>query len=127
MLGLTSSPFMVLLFLDLLKSEFGIKDLGDVHYFLGVEIKVTVTGLFLPQKRYAKKILQKSNMLDCKQASIYTSSLKCCSYYIRSISQCHLVLCYCWLTRIPIFHSSKFNICRQLCFSIHAFLYRYPL
>lgn len=64
-----SFAVMVVHFLDLLKSEFAIKDLGDVHYFLGVEIKATETRLLLTQKRYAETILEKANMLDCKHVS----------------------------------------------------------
>lgn len=66
MLVTSSSRDMVAHFLDLLKSEFAVKDLGDVHYFLGIEIKATETGLRQTEKRYAEIILERAHMLYCK-------------------------------------------------------------
>lgn len=40
-----------------------------MHYFLGVEIQQVDTRLFLSQRRYAQKILDKANMMDCKPQS----------------------------------------------------------
>lgn len=45
------------------------KDLGSVHYFLGIQIQSTDTGLFLSKERYAHKLLQKMGTLDCKPLS----------------------------------------------------------
>lgn len=56
-------------FLAELKSEFSMKDLGSVHYFLGIQIQSTDIELFLSQERYAQKLLQKMGMLDCKPLS----------------------------------------------------------
>lgn len=47
-------------FLSDLKREFDMKDLGNVHYFLGIQAQYTNTGLFLSQTRYASNILQKA-------------------------------------------------------------------
>ncbi|XP_024190150.1 uncharacterized mitochondrial protein AtMg00810-like [Rosa chinensis] len=42
------------------------KDLGLLHYFLGLQITyVPNGGLFLSQTKYASEILQKAGMLDC--------------------------------------------------------------
>lgn len=49
MLVTGSSSTMVSKFL-VPKFKFAIKGLGDVHYFLGVEIKTIVAGLFLTLK-----------------------------------------------------------------------------
>lgn len=53
-------------FLLQLKKEFAIKDLRQVHHFLGIQIETTKSGLFLSQMRYAQKNLQKANLMDCK-------------------------------------------------------------
>lgn len=37
--------------------EFAIKDLGDLNYFLSLEVSYTDDGLFLSQFMYAKYIL----------------------------------------------------------------------
>jgi len=37
---------------QLLSSEFKLRDLGGVHYFLGIEIQSTAMGLMLRQHKY---------------------------------------------------------------------------
>lgn len=51
-----------------LSSEFPLKDLGALHYFLGIEASFTSDGLHLSQKRYITDILQKSGMINSKPA-----------------------------------------------------------
>ncbi|KAJ0985480.1 hypothetical protein J5N97_003836 [Dioscorea zingiberensis] len=54
---------------DLLKQlqkEFAIKDLGDLHYFLGIEVKKESSGIVLTQGKYVTDLLQKANMQNCK-------------------------------------------------------------
>lgn len=41
------------------------KDLGVVHYFLGIESE----GLFLSQERYAHQLLEKVDLTHCKPLS----------------------------------------------------------
>eukprot|EP00253_Pinus_taeda_P001572 PITA_01572 len=42
------------------------KDLGLLHYFLGLEIWQCSDGLFVSQGKYAREILEKFNMHGCK-------------------------------------------------------------
>ena len=49
-----------------LQKDFALKDLGDLHYFLGMEVKRDKDGLTLSQTRYAKDILAHSGMSKCK-------------------------------------------------------------
>jgi histone deacetylase 1/2 len=49
-----------------LERDFAIKDLGDLHYFLGTEVKRSRGDLLLTQERYANDILQRVNMSKCK-------------------------------------------------------------
>lgn len=41
---------------------FALKDLGDLHLFLGIEVKRTPDGLLLTQTRYIEKLLKKTGM-----------------------------------------------------------------
>nr|CAN81985.1 hypothetical protein VITISV_001567 [Vitis vinifera] len=56
------------------------KDLDQIHHFLGIEISQTSDGLHLSQSHYALTILERANMVDCKpmstplEAKIRTSS-----------------------------------------------------
>jgi len=49
-----------------LQAEFDLKDLGDLHFFLGIEVKRGRDGLILTQERYAMDILKRSGMQLCK-------------------------------------------------------------
>ena len=50
----------------LLKQEFDMKDLGELRYFLGIEIVRTKEGIWLSQRQYALDMLSKYGMADCK-------------------------------------------------------------
>ena len=49
--------------------EFEMKDLGMMHYFLGMEIWKSANGIFLSQGKYAMEILKRFRMLDCKEVN----------------------------------------------------------
>ena len=53
-----------------LASEFDMKDLGLMHYYLGLEVWQKHGEVFLGQGKYAIKILQKFGMMDCKSMDI---------------------------------------------------------
>jgi hypothetical protein len=52
-----------------LGQEFALKDLGDLHYFLSIEVTRTKEKLLMTQERYAQDILQRVNMETCKSVS----------------------------------------------------------
>ncbi|XP_073266434.1 uncharacterized protein [Populus alba] len=60
--------------ITLLNSEFKIRDLGSVHYFLGIEVTKTVMGLMLSQHKYTLDIIQKAGMSSCKAVDTLASS-----------------------------------------------------
>jgi len=45
------------------------KDLEELKHFLGLEVECTKEGLFLGQQKYAKDLLQRYEMIDCKPIS----------------------------------------------------------
>eukprot|EP00253_Pinus_taeda_P032986 PITA_32986 len=49
-----------------LASEFEMKDLGLMHYFLGLEVWQKPREIFLSQGKYVVKILERFSMVDCK-------------------------------------------------------------
>ncbi|KAJ0781817.1 putative RNA-directed DNA polymerase [Helianthus annuus] len=53
-------------FISCLNHEFAIKDLGDLNYFLGLEVAYSDNGLFLHQSKYATDILRRADLLDSK-------------------------------------------------------------
>ena len=42
------------------------KELGELKYFLGIEIAQSKHGIFLSQRKYVLDLLAKTGMLDCK-------------------------------------------------------------
>jgi hypothetical protein len=49
-----------------LASEFEMKDLGLMHYFLGLDVWQSPERIFLNQEKYTVEILKRFNMLECK-------------------------------------------------------------
>jgi histone deacetylase 1/2 len=57
-----------------LKTDFALKDLGDLNFFLGIEVKSVQGGILLSQAKYASDILRRVNMLHCKPSPTPLSS-----------------------------------------------------
>jgi hypothetical protein len=49
-----------------LQDEFAAKDLGDLNYFLGIEVMKTTDGIVLTQAKYLSDLLKKVGMPECK-------------------------------------------------------------
>ena len=56
-------------FIHSLAKEFEIKDLGPLHYFLGLEVSLVDNGLHLTQTKYILDLLKRSHMTECKPSS----------------------------------------------------------
>ena len=52
-----------------LAAKFEMKDLGMMHYFLGMEVWQRTDGIFLGKGKYAVEILKRFGMMDCKAIS----------------------------------------------------------
>ncbi|CAL9029011.1 unnamed protein product, partial [Prunus brigantina] len=51
-----------------LSTEFEMKDLGGLKYFLGIEVARSQQGIFLSQRKYVLDLLNETGMLGCKPA-----------------------------------------------------------
>jgi histone deacetylase 1/2 len=71
----SSSEAVNALLMDL-KEEFALKDLGNLHYFLGIEVKRGKDGLLMSQERYARDVLMRSGMDKCKPMDTPMSSVE---------------------------------------------------
>jgi histone deacetylase 1/2 len=70
----SSSDCAVSALLKDLNVHFAIKDLGPLHFFLGIEVKRTFDGLLLTQEKYANDLMSKVGMVGCKAAPTPLSS-----------------------------------------------------
>lgn len=59
-----------------LEADFALKDLGNLHYFLGIEVQRTYDGLTMRQERYATNLLQRVGMTNCKSVTSPLSVLE---------------------------------------------------
>ena len=51
-----------------LASEFEMKNLGGLNYFLCIEVARSNQGIFLSQRKYVLDLLAETGMLECKPA-----------------------------------------------------------
>jgi hypothetical protein len=65
----SSSNNAVTTLLQNLQKEFALKDMGNLHYFLGIEVNKNLEGILLSQEKYANDLLQKVGMNNCKPVS----------------------------------------------------------
>ncbi|XP_015867116.2 uncharacterized mitochondrial protein AtMg00810-like [Ziziphus jujuba] len=61
-------------FVTQLDNVFSLKDLGPLHFFLGIEVHRPHMGLHLSQTAYINELLRRTNMLDCKSNPSPTST-----------------------------------------------------
>ncbi|KAK3005339.1 hypothetical protein RJ639_015952 [Escallonia herrerae] len=51
---------------EYLATEFEMKNLGGLKYFLGIEVSHSTQGIFLSQRKYVLDLLAETGMLECK-------------------------------------------------------------
>ncbi|KAE8694951.1 hypothetical protein F3Y22_tig00110761pilonHSYRG00036 [Hibiscus syriacus] len=64
-----------------LSVRFQMKELGQLKHFLGLEVDRTHEGIFLCQQKYAKDLLKRFGMLECKSTSMpMEPNIKMCAH-----------------------------------------------
>jgi len=58
-------------FVVAMQSEFEMSMMGELSFFLGLQVKPSKDGIFLCQSKYCKEILKKFEMESCKEASTH--------------------------------------------------------
>ena len=69
MIYMGSSSYLINEFKACMKKKFEMTDLGDLQYFLGLEVKQLKDGIFVSQRKYAADLLKRFNTLNCKVAT----------------------------------------------------------
>ncbi|XP_071676783.1 uncharacterized protein [Lolium perenne] len=66
----SSSPTASTQLVSALRDDFAVKDLGPLHFFLGIEVlRQSSGGLVLTQRKYALELLRRAGMLKCQPAT----------------------------------------------------------
>jgi hypothetical protein len=112
-----SHPSIISQIITLLQAEFPLKDLGPLHYFLGIQVTRDASGHHVCQSKYISELLHKTNMHESKfSKSPYTSGSKLSRLDGPTLSDPTIyrqvvgALQYCTLTRPEIAYSVN-----QLC------------
>ena len=64
-----SSTELLRRIIEALQREFSMKDLGELHHFLGMQVQRSGDGMLLSQRQYMMDILDRAGMTDCKPCS----------------------------------------------------------
>jgi hypothetical protein len=59
----------------MMESEFQMFMIGDLTFFLGIQVKQTKQGTFVHQAKYTKDLIKKFNMAELKPVSTLMSSV----------------------------------------------------
>jgi transposase InsO family protein len=105
-----------------LRSDFALKDLGELSYFLGIQVQRTATSLHLRQSKYILDLLHKARMVGakasrspCVTGSKLSSTDGTPLENVTEFRQLVGGLQYCTLTRPEIAYSVN-----QLCQHLHS-------
>jgi hypothetical protein len=69
-----SSHTLVSRFQEMMESEFQMSMMGELTFFLGIQVKQTKQGTFVHQAKYTKDLMKKFNMAELKPESTLMSS-----------------------------------------------------
>ena len=64
------NPQDISAFKEEMKATFKMSDLGLLHYYLGLEVAQTETGITVSQSAYAAKILENAGMARCNPSQV---------------------------------------------------------
>jgi hypothetical protein len=76
-----SSHTLVSKFQKMMESEFQMSMMGELTFFLGIQVKQTKQGTFVHQAKYMKDLMKKFNMVELKPVSTPMSSAVSLSPY----------------------------------------------
>jgi hypothetical protein len=70
-----SAHTLVSRFQEMMKSEFQMSMMGELTFFLGIQVKQTKQGTFMHQAKYTNDLMKKFNMAELKPVSTSMSSI----------------------------------------------------
>jgi hypothetical protein len=70
-----SSHSLVSRFQEMMESEFQMSMMGELTFFLGIQVKQMKQGTFVYQAKYMKDLIKKFNMVELKPVSTPMSSV----------------------------------------------------
>ncbi|KAK1424407.1 hypothetical protein QVD17_19736 [Tagetes erecta] len=62
----STSASMCKEFEEIMKSRFQMSSMGEINFFLGLQVKQSADGIFINQSKFIEKLLKKFKMQDCQ-------------------------------------------------------------
>ncbi|KAK1411647.1 hypothetical protein QVD17_38204 [Tagetes erecta] len=62
----STSASMCKEFEEIMKSRFQMSSMGEINFFLGLQVKQSADGIFINQSKFVEKLLKKFKMQDCQ-------------------------------------------------------------
>ena len=107
-------------FKEEMRMRYEIIDMGLLHYFLGMEIYQDEEGVFVSQKKYAKKILKKFKIFGCK---LVTTPLVCNEKLMKEDGEKKIdeTICRSLIVNLLLSHCTKtrYHVCCKFTIKIH--------
>jgi uncharacterized membrane protein YciS (DUF1049 family) len=69
-----SSHSLVSIFYEMMENEFQMSMMGELTFFLGIQVKQTKQGTLMHQAKYTKDLMKKFNMAELKPMSTSMST-----------------------------------------------------
>jgi hypothetical protein len=64
-----SSPVLISSFQEMMQNEFHMSMMGELTFFLGIQVKQTYQGNLVHQAKYTKELMKKFDMAEAEKAS----------------------------------------------------------
>jgi hypothetical protein len=102
-------------------AEFEMKDLGLMHYFLGLEVWQRKNEIFLNQGKYVVEILKRFGMLDCKpMATLMASNMKLLDDTTSEVVDATLYRKDDWIIDVFDKYTTRYMFCCEHPESVHG-------
>lgn len=101
--------------------EFNMTDLGLRHYFLGIEVVQSFTGIFISQRKYALEILDRFMMKECNYVTTPTEvGLKLSKVGAGKKGGYDFVQANSWKSHVFNFFKARHHACCQFNKQVHG-------
>jgi hypothetical protein len=94
-------------------AEFEMKDLGLMHYFLGLEVWQSPERIFLNQGKYTVEILKRFDMRMQVHEYSHGSKAEVVGRYFVKFDRCHSIQKDYWIVDVPDEHQTRHLFCNE--------------
>jgi hypothetical protein len=90
-----SSHTLVSRFQEMMENEFQMSMMGELTFFLGIQVKQIKEGIFIHQAKYMKDLMKKFNMAEIMPMSTPMSMIGSLRYLTVTQPDIQFIVCLC--------------------------------